>query len=184
MPLDRPAEPWFSFLSDLDAELDQTADFHCIGGFAVSQHYGFARETADLDVLTVIPREIGARIAKLAGKGSALQKKHSVYIDHVGIASYPSDYETRILRAFPIWSKLRLWVLEPHDLALTKLERTNDRDIRDVMFLAQAKLIVRDILVSRFETEMEPYLVGRTETWNRTTLQMWIDACWPHPQTT
>ena len=35
---DRPAEPWLSFLSDLDAALDEPADFHCIGGFVVSQH--------------------------------------------------------------------------------------------------------------------------------------------------
>jgi hypothetical protein len=47
------------------------------------------------------------------------------------------------------------------------------------MFLAEAGLIKRDILVSRFETEFEPYLTGRTPTWNRTTLKIWIDACWP-----
>ena len=27
------------------------------------------------------------------------------------------------MRAFPIWPKVRLWALESHDLALTKLER-------------------------------------------------------------
>ena len=54
MPRDLPAEPWLTFLTDLDSALEEAADFHCIGGFVVSQHYGFARETADLDVLTVI----------------------------------------------------------------------------------------------------------------------------------
>lgn len=76
---DRPAEPWLSFLTDLDAALDGPADFHCIGGFVVSQHYGFARETADLDVLAVIPIEAAERVAALAGKGSPLQGKHRVY---------------------------------------------------------------------------------------------------------
>jgi uncharacterized nucleotidyltransferase DUF6036 len=176
---DRPAEPWLSFLTDLDAALDAPADFHCIGGFVVSQHYGFARETADLDVLMVIPSEAAERVAQLAGKSSALHQKHRVYIDRVGVANYPADYEARMVRVFARWPKVRLWALEPHDLALTKLERSNDRDIRDVMFLAQAGLITRDILVSRFETELEPYITGRTPTWNRTTLQMWVDACWP-----
>ena len=96
MPRDRPAErpskPSLSFLTDLDAALDEPADFHCIGGFVVSQHYGFARETADLDVLTVIPPETAQRVAELAGKGSPLQKMHRVYIDHVGVANYPDDY--------------------------------------------------------------------------------------------
>ena len=58
--------------------------------------------------------------------GSPLQKKHRVYIDHVGVANYPDDYESRLVRVFPVWSKVRLWALEPHDLALTKLERSND----------------------------------------------------------
>ena len=52
-------------------------------------------------------------------------------------------------------------------------------DIRDVMYLAQAGLIVKKTLISRFEAELEPYITGRTPTWNRTTLKMWVDACWP-----
>jgi hypothetical protein len=69
-------------------------------------------------------------------------------------------------------------VLEPHDLALTKPERSMERDLRDVMFLAQAGFISRDTLVRRYEAEMEPYITGPTPTWHRTTLKMWIDACW------
>ena len=179
MPPDRPAEPWFSFLSELDAQLDAPVDFHCIGGFVISQSYGLGRETADLDVLSVIPREAGGLIARLAGKESALHERHRVYIDQVGVVSYPADYAGRLVRAFPVWPKLRLWALEPHDLALTKLERSIERDIRDVMFLAHAGLIEPATLVARFETELEPYLTGRTPNWHRTTLKMWIDACWP-----
>lgn len=60
MPADRPAEPWFSFLTDLDAQLDEPVDFHCIGGFVVSQYLGFGRETADLD-----PRSLRYRVGAL-----------------------------------------------------------------------------------------------------------------------
>lgn len=175
----RPEEPWFSFLTELDSIVDESADFHCIGGFVVSQCYGLGRETADLDVLTVRPRGAVSRIAELAGKGSPLQRKHCVYVDPVGVANYPDDYETRLIRVFPVWRNIRLWALEPHDLALTKLERSNDRDIRDVLYLAQSGLVQRETLISRFEQEYEPYVTGRTPTWNRSTLQMWIDACWP-----
>jgi hypothetical protein len=35
---------------------------------------------------------------------------------------------------FPFWSRLKPWALEAHDLALTKLERSIDRDLQDVMF--------------------------------------------------
>ena len=178
-PGDRPDEPWLSFLTNLDAHLTQPADFHCIGGFVVSQYYGMARQTADLDVLTVIPWDSAEEVLQFAGKGSVLQKKHGIYVDYVRVTNYPADYEDRLLRVFPIWPNVRLWALEPHDLALTKLERSSHRDITDVMFLAKANLIQRDTLIARFETEWEPYVTGRTPTWNRTTLNIWIAACWP-----
>lgn len=145
----------------------------------ISHYYGFARETADLDVLNIVPRPMMEAISTAAGKGSALHRKHRVFIDQVSVANFPDNYASRIHRAWPVWPKLRLWVPEPHGLALTKLERSNERDIRDVMFLAQAGLINQNTLLARFEEEMGPYLVGPTPTWYRTTLNMWIDACWP-----
>jgi hypothetical protein len=179
MTTDRPDEPWFSFLAELDSQMDGPADLHCIGGFVVSQVYGFARETADLDALSVVPPRAAEQVVRLAGKESALRRKHRVYVDHVGVANFPADYESRLVRVFPVWERVRLWSLEPHDLALTKLGRSNERDIRDVIFLAQAELIHRDTLVARFEEELEPYIIGRTPTWHRNALKMWIDSCWP-----
>lgn len=52
MPPDRPAEPWLSFLTDLDTALDGPADFYCFGGFVVSQNYGFARGSVHGDSAT------------------------------------------------------------------------------------------------------------------------------------
>lgn len=174
-----PEEPWRSFLNDLDLRLDCPVDLHCIGGFVVSQHYGLGRETADLDILSVIPKQIGERLAEVAGRGSQLHKKHRVCIDYVRVANYPDSYESRLIRVFPAWRKIRLWALEAHDLALTKLERSSERDIQDIMYLAQAALIRPEMLLERFEIEMEPYIVGRTPTWHRSTLNMWIESCWP-----
>ncbi len=179
MPPDRPSEPWFSFLDDLDALIPEPVDLHCLGGFIVSQHYGLNRETVDLDVITGIPVNVRECVLHAAGKGSELQRKHGVYIDQVWVAAYPDSYADRLVRAFPIWEKVRLWALEPHDLALTKLERTNARDIRDVVYLAKSGLINKETLLHRWHTELEPYLTGPTPTWHQTTLNMWIDACWP-----
>jgi len=179
MSAERPVEPWFSFLTELDAGLEEPVDLHCIGGFVVSQTYGFARETRDLDVLTVAPRDAANRLLALAGRGSPLQKKYLVYLDYVGVANYPADYEDRLTRTFPVWSNVRIWALEPHDLALTKLERSNDRDVQDVVYLARTGLINRETLVSRFENELEPYITGPTPTWHRTTLSLWLEQCWP-----
>ena len=179
MPNDRPAAPWYSFLSDLDAQLNEDVDLHCIGGFVVSQYYGFARETADLDVLCVVPAKVAKQIEAMAGKGSPLHQKHRVYVERVGVASHPDGYESRLIRVFPFWSRLKLWALEAHDLALTKLERSIDRDLQDVMHLARAGFLQRETLTERYWSEMRPHLGGPTPTWHDTTLKMWIDACWP-----
>jgi hypothetical protein len=154
-----PVEPWRSFLSDLDAQLDGEVDVHCIGGFVVSQHYGLGRETADLDILSIVPKKAIDRISQIAGRGSNLQKKYGVCIDHVRVANYPDHYESRLVRIFPNWLKLRLWALEPHDLALSKLERSAERDIRDVIYLAQAGLIERDTLVAASQARWSPTLL-------------------------
>jgi len=179
MPNERPAAPWFPFLSGLDERLREHVDLHCIGGFVVSQYYGFARETADLDVLGVVPAQAASQIQALAGKGSPLHRKHRVYVEYVGVASFPDSYESRLIRVFPIWTRLRLWALEAHDLALTKLERSNDRDLQDVMYLAQSGFLQRETLIERYRSEMRPYLSGPTPTWHDTTLEMWVNACWP-----
>ena len=83
MTSDLPTEPWLSFISELDSQLAEPADFHCIGGFTVSQLYGLQRETMDLDFLRVIPGKVGQRVVELAGRGSSLHRKHHVYVDHV-----------------------------------------------------------------------------------------------------
>jgi hypothetical protein len=179
MPNERPAAAWLSFLSDLDAHLMEDIDLHCIGGFVVSQYYGFARETADLDVLSVVPVQAAKQIEALAGRGSPLHRKYRLYVERVGFASFPDSYESRLIHVFPFWRRLKLFALEAHDLALTKLERSIDRDLQDVMYLARAGFLRRETLIERYRSEMRPYLTGPTPTWHDTTLQMWIDACWP-----
>jgi hypothetical protein len=126
--------PWQSFITALDSKLDEPADSHCIGDFAVRQNYGFGRETADPDVLSLIEKQSADGIIQLAGKGSSVHNAHRVYLELVAVANHPEDYEVRLLRAFPIWLKVRPWVLERHDLALTKFDCCNERDIRDVIF--------------------------------------------------
>ena len=49
-----PAEPWASFLRELDELLKAAADLHCLGGFVVTQQYGIGRETSDIDFLSAV----------------------------------------------------------------------------------------------------------------------------------
>ena len=58
---------------------------------------------------------------------------------------------------FPdVWRYLRLFVLKPRDLALTKLERNTERDRDDVQRLARAGHLDKEILRRRYYDELRP----------------------------
>jgi predicted nucleotidyltransferase len=61
-------EPWRSFLSEIDAALEEETSFHCIGGFVITMLYGFDRTTADVDVILINPRDPDLKLISLAGK--------------------------------------------------------------------------------------------------------------------
>jgi hypothetical protein len=82
MPSDRVLEPWRSFPAEIDAATPRPLELHCIGGFAVTMHYGLVRATGDLDVFDVIPDDAAQWLASLAGEGSALHKRHKLAVSH------------------------------------------------------------------------------------------------------
>jgi hypothetical protein len=51
-----PAQPWASFLRELDELLKAAVELHCLGGFVVTQQYGIGRETSDIDFLSAVAR--------------------------------------------------------------------------------------------------------------------------------
>ena len=80
-----PREPWLGFLRDIDAFLTEEHEFHCLGGFVVTQLYGSERTTSDVDFLTLIQNS--EDLMKYAGLGSNLYQKYKLYLDPVGVAS-------------------------------------------------------------------------------------------------
>ena len=93
-------------------------------GSSFSMVYSFSRPTADLDVLEIAPGEAGRPILELGMKGGPLHKKNKIYLDHVGVVHVPENYKDRLTEIFPkAFKHLRLFSLDPYDLALSKLER-------------------------------------------------------------
>jgi hypothetical protein len=167
-------EPWKSFFSEIDQALSQEVVLHCLGGFVAKVLYDLERETADIDVLPVATNsEIDSALG-LGLEGSKLHKKHGVYLQIVGMAPVPYDYEAGLTELYPgTFKHLHLLALDPYDLALSKIERNSLRDRDDVIHLARHVPFDLDILRDRFETEMKPDLgnPGREAR----TLQMWIE---------
>lgn len=91
---------------------------------------------------------------------------------------HPVDYAGRLIPLFPAtWNRLRLYALEAHDVALTKLERNFERDRDDVQQLAQAGHLNPATLRERYTEELRPYLLSRHD-WHDQTLQLWLGSCW------
>lgn len=169
-------EPWHSFIAALDETASSEVHLHCAGGFVVTQVYGLARPTADMDVLLIAPADQAEELVKQGGKGSELHKKYRVYLDYVTIASCPCDYDERLIEMFPgTYKHLRLYAFDPYDLALTKLSRNIERDREDVKYLARTVPFDLDVLRQRYQLEWRPYSVVGDPKRHDLTLALWIE---------
>jgi len=116
-----PPLPWSAFLDELDQALSEPIALHCIGGFVVSLLYGFPRPTGDIDYISAIPRRRLQQLEDLGGRGSELEAKYKVHLQHVTVATMPEDYEARLREMFPLrFKKLRLLAPDAYDLVLSK----------------------------------------------------------------
>ena len=168
--------PWRVFLADVDRLLPQSVEIHCLGGFVAAFYCHPARPMGDLDYIEVVPQEATAAVQEVAGPRSALAKKHHLHFQHVGIASLPDSYAERLTEIFPgAFQRLRLFALEPHDLALSKLVRNSPIDREDVARLARTVPLDPDLLRTRYRQEMRPIIIGASDLHDR-TLEMWIEA--------
>jgi hypothetical protein len=167
-------EPWHSFLGELDREASEETRLDCMGGFVVTLLYGLPRATADLDVLLIAPREQRAPLLELGVRGGALHRKYKIYLDYVGVAKVPEDYEERLTEMFPgAYKRLRICALDPYDLALSKLERNIQRDRDDVRHLAHFVPLDLKILAERYQKELR-WQLGNPER-EDLTLKLWTE---------
>jgi hypothetical protein len=173
MPRKALHEPWQTFFEALDHELSARCDLHCFGGFVLTEHYGVARSTIDVDVVDVRGAEV-TDIARRAGRGSPLHRRHRAFVDIVTIAEVPDGYESRLIDMnVGGLTHVRLLAFERHDLVLAKLARNTDRDREDVVALAQGPGLDTDVLRSRYRDEVRPTL-GRPDR-EDLTLELWIE---------
>jgi len=98
----------------------------------------------DIDTCGLDPLGESRALGELAGRGSELHKKHRVYLERVTVNTVPCDREERaILIDIPSFESLKVLAIEAHDFALSKLERSQDRDLAGwrsikLLFLPQA----------------------------------------------
>lgn len=93
------------------------------------------------------------------------------------VATPPEDYADRLIPLFPgAWDRLRLFAMEAHDIALSKLERNLERDRGDVQALARAGYLDAEVLRERYYRELRPNLIAH-EARHDLTFKLWLEAC-------
>ena len=80
--------------------MPEKIELECFGGFVITQIYGLARTTADVDVISINPKNQSGFLFDLAGEGSNLHRKYKIYLDWVGIAQLPENYDERLTEIF------------------------------------------------------------------------------------
>ena len=159
---------------EIDQSLTEKLALHCLGGFVMTVVYGLDRSTADVDVLPV-GMNAAQSLTSLAGQGSILHKRYGVYLQIVGVAAVPINYDDRLTEMFPgSFNHLRLFALDPYDLALSKLERNTQRDRDDVKHLARTVPLDLNVLQERYQKELRPDLGNPAR--EDLTLKLWTDA--------
>src|SRR5438046_2808011 len=109
-----------------------------------------------------------------AAKAESFTGNTRVYLDSVGVAKVPEDYEERLTEMFPgAYEHLRLCALDPYDLALSKLERNIQRDRDDVRHLASFVPLDLEILKERYGRELR-WQLGNPER-EELRLRLWIE---------
>ncbi len=92
----------------------------------------------------------------------------------VGVATLTENYEERLTEIFAgEFQSIRLFALDPYDIALAKIERNIDRDREDVKYLARVVPFDLQILENRYFNELRPIL-GIPER-EDLTLKLWIE---------
>lgn len=167
-----PPEPWLGFLREIDDFLTEVHYFHCLGGFVVTQLYGSTRSTSDVDFLTLIQNSDA--LIEFAGLGSPLFIKYQLYLDPVGVAIIPDDYDKRLTDMYPgCFEHIRLLAMDPYDIILSKIERNSSRDREDVEYLAQALNLDTSVLKVRYQKEVR--YQAKNEPREDLTLKLWIE---------
>ena len=168
-------EPWLGFLREIDRALESSVTLHCIGGFALSVLIEMPRPTGDIDFVEILARDGENQLLGIGGEGSAIAQKYSLYLQHVTIVDSPCDYAGRLIDATPTeLTHLRLLILDPYDLILTKVQRNSPTDLDDARLAVEQLHLEKTRLWSRFKDELLPYLAVTPEE-TEFTVQLWLE---------
>jgi len=122
------------------------------------------------------PVTLGIHFTRSPVKDQPWRTKHKVHVHHAAVATLPENYEERLIELFPgRFKNLRLFVLDPYDIVLSKLSRNLGKDREDVAYLVKTKHLDPKVLRRRYDEELRTNLIGPPER-HHATLGFWLQA--------
>lgn len=166
MAAGRDLSKFLNLLADLNEELELFA----LGGTAMVLK-GIKESTRDIDFITTEPYSKIKRLFGLAGlKEEQAEKVCNIWrLDKVRIdifydgfilgVPFPDDWKQLSEKLQDI-GKVRIFVLNWYDLIITKVARSETRDIDDVLAILKSQKIDFQMLKKRYYTLAETALIG------------------------
>jgi len=116
--------------------------FH-LGRSALVLHYGFQLSTRDVDIVGMQNRELDQKAIELLGEDSPMARSLGIYLDLVpeALPPLPTGFRKRCRQVPGPWQVIRLWKLEDHDLAASKLKSFRPQDRADLQAMCDRGLL-------------------------------------------
>jgi hypothetical protein len=136
------------FLRAVDRHLVSASSVVIIGGSAAA-FYNATSTTTDVDTYAALSADLQGAVERAATEtGLTIPVIHSLVVE------VPWAFEDRLERQLPELEKLQVWVLEKHDLALSKTVRGTAHDEQQIREIHLSIGLEFDTLVQRFRDEM------------------------------
>jgi hypothetical protein len=116
-----------TFLRSVDRHLSRPTRIEIIGGCAAALAHGATSTTIDVDTFTATTAELDEAVTRARDETGL-----DMPLSHAGVAEVPMNYKDRLQRQLPELQSLEVWVLEKHDLALSKAVRCYDHDLQQL----------------------------------------------------
>ena len=147
------------FIQELDASWSppepHRLPLRIIGSTALMLQTSYERGTKDTDILetAALPKAAETRLISLAGHGTALHRRHRMYLDIV-------RHALPFLPEEPVWhadtalsprlSNFTIYMLDPVDVVVSKLKRFNHFDQEDIRAMIELEVVEHAALIDRF----------------------------------
>lgn len=144
------------FLIAVDSYVSKPEKLVIVGGAAIALVGDVNYGTVDIDTWNSLSRSLESAFV-CARTATGL----TVPVEHAGVIDPPENFEDRLVQVLPELQKLSVFVLDPHDVTLSKTVRGLRKDLDAIIRLHTSIPLDLSTLISRYTGEMSSVIGNR-----------------------